>query len=87
MKTLTMLEMNAADLGKANDIADRMGYAGNCAYTSTSDIIGLFCMGHNPEHNPSKPTQSGAVIKTAEFGFMWVQTDEDLDATDITQGE
>ncbi len=85
MKTLTMLEFTEKDFETAAEIADRLGYEDNTAYTSTSDIIGLFCMPFNPEYAPRRPHVGGCVIKTKEFGFMFVQTDEDMHMEDITK--
>lgn len=71
-KGLTQLEFDAEDFPLAHRIARRLGYHNNTAYTSTSDLWGLFCL-------PLRPTQSaGCIIKTREFGLMFVQTLEDL---------
>ena len=75
MKTITQLEFSGEDMIKAEAVAGVLGYA-QTAYTSTSALIGLFCLPDGPEHT------SGCVIKTAEFGLMFVQDLEDLGIRD-----
>lgn len=80
-KRLTMLEFKENDTATAQKLADKLGFT-QTAYTSTSDIIGLFCLRDNPQNttprNKGLNTKiSGCVIKTKEFGFMFVATDED----------
>ena len=76
MKVLTQIEFSGDDMEKAEILATAKGYK-QTAYTSSSDLIGLFVMGENPEHSAG-PTENGCIIKTKEFGFMFVQTDEDI---------
>lgn len=76
MKTMTMMEMNEADISTAKRIAKRLGFAQH-VYTSTSDIIGLFCL---PDHAGHR---HGCVVKTKEFGFMYVSDLEDMQLHDI----
>lgn len=54
----------------------KLGYQ-QTAYTSTSDLIGLFCLPENPEHSRG-PIRGGCIIKTQEFGLMFVQIQEDI---------
>lgn len=78
-QTLTQVEFEGEDFEKADRIADRLGYDGNTAYTSTSALWGLFCLPHNPEHaTPGQATKGGCIIKTLELGFLFVQDGEDL---------
>lgn len=84
--SLTQLEFKPADHRKAETIAKMLGYE-QYAYTSTSGLWGLFCLPENPEHHAYyrsvqtrnlPPFRHGCIIKTAEFGLMFVQTEEDL---------
>lgn len=62
----------------AERIARHLGYV-QYAYTSTSGLWGLFCLPENPATaKPGEPTRGGCVIKTREFGFLFVQDTEDL---------
>lgn len=45
---LTQLEMSDTDLAFAQRVAKRLGYE-QTAYTSTSALIGLFCLKESPE--------------------------------------
>ncbi len=76
MKTLTMLEMSEKDGDFAEKIAKRLGFT-QTAYTSSSDIIGLFCLPDNANH------KHGCVIKTKEFGFMFLADLEDMQMHDL----
>lgn len=68
---LTQVEFEQADFPEAQRIARRLGYT-QCAYTSTSALIGLFCL-------RDRPTQrAGCIIKTQELGLLFVQDVEDL---------
>ena len=73
---LTQLEFTDEDLEKAEDIARSLGYAQQ-AYTSTSALIGLYCLAEREDH-PTGPYREGCIIKTKELGFMFVQLLEDL---------
>lgn len=78
---LTCLEFTETDHKTAEAIANKLGYADNFAYTSTSQFPGLFCLAHNPAyaHKFGKLAyKSGAIIKTVELGFLFVQTPEEL---------
>lgn len=68
---ITQLEFEEKDFDVAESVAKRLGYT-QTAYTSTSAMWGLFCL-------PDRATQkSGCIIKTKEFGFLFVQDLEDL---------
>lgn len=68
---ITQLEFKGDDFEIAERIAKRLGFT-QTAYTSSSALYGLFCL-------PDRPTQrKGTVIKTKEFGFMFVQDLEDM---------
>jgi len=68
---ITQLEFHGDDFEVAELIARRLGYK-QTAYTSSSAMWGLFCL-------RDRPTQrAGCVIKTREFGFLFVQDVEDL---------
>lgn len=70
-KPLTQLEFSDRDIKKAERIARRLGYT-QTAYTSSSDLWGLFCL-------PDRSSQhGGCIIKTKEFGLMFVQSLDDL---------
>ena len=71
---LTMIEFSGADHTRAASIAARLGYT-QTAYTSTSALIGLFCLPENPKYHPAAPHVVGWVVKTRELGFMFVQCD------------
>ena len=71
MKTLTLLEFAPDDHATAQALCARLGYGTSYAYTTSSDIPGLYCL-------PLRASQRGAVIcKSAEFGLIAVQTFED----------
>lgn len=68
---ITQLELSESDFPIAEKVARRLGYT-QTAYTSTSALWGLFCL-------PDGASQrSGCIIKTKEFGLMFVQDLEDL---------
>lgn len=71
-KPITVLEMSDAEIEIAERMAAAKGYS-QTAYTSTSDLVGLTCL---PER--TFPKHGGTVIKTREWGFMFVQDCEDL---------
>lgn len=71
MKTITQLEFLGNDFALAEKMARKMGFT-QTAYTSSSDLIGLFCLPDNARQI------SGCVIKTKEFGLMFVADREDL---------
>jgi len=68
---ITQLEFEAEDFDRAERIAQHLGYT-QTAYTSTSGLWGLFCL-------RDRPTQhAGCIIKTAQFGLIFVQDIEDM---------
>ena len=70
--TMNVLEMNDNDLAFARRMAAQLGFENRTAYTSSSDLTGLFCL-------PANETQKkGCIIKTESLGFLWVQDLEDL---------
>jgi len=73
---ITPLEFNESDHAKAEALAAALGYE-QTAYTSTSALWGLFCLPENPEHSKG-PTRGGCIIKTKEFGLLFVQDVEDI---------
>ena len=82
---ITPLEFEPDDHDTAAEMAKRLGYS-QYAYTSTSALWGLFCLPENIEHariadkaHPNRtPYRSGCIIKTQEFGLLFVQDREDL---------
>lgn len=76
---ITQLEFNQSDFRKAKAMADALGYEQQ-AYTSTSGLWGLFCLPENPERpeNKGKPIHGGTIIKTAEFGLIFIQLAEEI---------
>lgn len=68
---ITQLEFSEEDFSIAEKVARRLGYT-QTAYTSTSALWGLFCLPDNARQ------KSGCIIKTKEFGLMFVQDLEDL---------
>lgn len=74
--TITPLEFDDRDFDLAEQMARKLGYE-QTAYTSTSALWGTFCLPENPEHARG-PRHGGCIIKTREFGLMFVQTAEDL---------
>ena len=59
------------DFEIAERIAKALGYRQH-AYCSSSDLWGMYCL---PDHQKHR---KGVIIKTAEFGFMFVQALDDL---------
>lgn len=74
---LTQLEFSPMDHKKAERIAQKMGYE-QTAYSSTSDLNGLYCLPENPERYPNHPHKGCCIIKTKELGFLVVYMPEDL---------
>lgn len=73
--SLTQVSFEDADFPVAKAMAAKMGFSDSTAYTSSSALIGLFCL-------PTKPGQiEGCVIKTKELGFLFVITKEDLEGS------
>jgi len=85
---LTPLHMTSArDPATAAEMAKRLGYK-QTAYTSTSALVGLECLRENPEHMTASeratlPKISGYIVKTKEFGFMFMACQEDLNMHDL----
>ena len=76
--SLTQMEFKEQDFDTAELMAKRLGYI-QTAYTSTSGLIGLFCLPENPATaKRGEATRGGCIIKTEEFGLMFVQTAEDM---------
>lgn len=83
---ITPLEFTPEDHDRAAEMAKRLGYS-QTAYTSTSDLWGLFCLPENYyvrgarlETQAAKlpPYRPGCIIKTKELGLLFVQDREDL---------
>jgi len=74
--SLTMIEFSPADHINAENAARALGYT-QTAYTSTSALIGLFCLPENPAYHPHAPHVGGCLIKTRELGLMFVQDADD----------
>ena len=73
---ITQMEFEETDFPIAEKIAARLGFT-QTAYTSTSGLWGLFCL-------PDRCSQrKGCIIKTQEFGFMFVQDLEDMRMEDL----
>lgn len=68
---ITQVEFDESDFPKAEKIAEKLGYT-QTAYTSTSSLWGLFCL------RDKVSDEAGVIIKTKEFGFLFVQDLEDL---------
>ena len=69
--SITQVEFEANDFPIAERIAKKLGYT-QYPYTSSSVMIGLFCLRDRPNQ------KAGQIIKTKEFGFLFVQDMEDL---------
>ncbi len=69
---ITQLAFDDADFTQAKALARTLGYGDNTAYTSSSAMWGLFCLRRTPDQ------AEGCIIKTKEFGLMFVQTLNDL---------
>jgi hypothetical protein len=74
---ITPLEFSEADFDKAEVLAKALGYE-QTAYTSTSALWGMFCLPENPATHSGQATRGGCIIKTKEFGLMFVQDTEDI---------
>lgn len=74
---ITPLEFEESDFDKAERLAAALGYE-QTAYTSTSALWGLFCLPENPNRHTGQVTRGGCIIKTKEFGLMFVQDTEDI---------
>lgn len=83
--TIDQVEFTQSDFPIAEQIAKRLGYK-QTAYTSTSSLWGLFCLPENPLVCRG-PHTGGCIIKTREFGFMFVADLEDMHMWDLKQKE
>jgi hypothetical protein len=81
---IDQVEMTDADIEFAERIAARLGYE-QTAYTSSSSLWGLFCLNENPEHWRGDPQalRAGCIIKTKQFGFLFVMDLEDMQLHDL----
>lgn len=70
---ITQLEFAPDDFAKAEKLARKLGYT-QTAYTTTSALWGLFCLRDRPRQ------KAGCIVKTREFGLLFVQDLEDLNA-------
>lgn len=77
---ITQLEMSEDDIKFSEKIARRLGYL-QTAYTSTSQLWGLYCLPDRPNH------KHGCIIKTKELGFLFVANLEDLQLHDLYEQE
>lgn len=73
---LTPVEFGEDDFARAEAIAKRLGFT-QTEYTSTSGLWGLFCLPDHSEH------RHGCIIKTAQFGLMFVADLEDMLMEDL----
>lgn len=85
---ITQLEMSDTDIEFAERIAKQLGYE-QYVYTSTSGLWGVFCLNENPATWRGNPQalKRGCIIKTAEFGFMFVAGLDDLQLHDSAEQE
>ena len=72
---ITQLEFKDNDFKNSESIAKQLGFK-QTAYTSTSELIGLFCIIDGEQYKRGK--KSGCIIKSKELGFLFVQHLEDL---------
>ena len=75
VKKIHSLPFGAEDWEKAEIFAKELGYE-QTAYTSHGVFNELACIPDREDYDMGK--RSGAIIKTAELGFLFVQTDENL---------
>lgn len=75
--TLIMVPFEGDDMEIAKEMAQRLGYGDNTAYTSTPALVGLFCLRMNAEGH------EGCIVKTHELGFLFVQDVEDLNMHEL----
>lgn len=73
-QTIDQVEFTESDFPIAEQIARRLGYQ----QTSTSGLWGLFCLPENPLVCRG-PRTGGCIIKTKQFGFMFVLEDMHMD--------
>ena len=77
---ITQLEMSEQDIALAEKVAARLGYS-QTAYTSTSQLWGLYCLPDNSHH------RHGCIIKTKELGLLFVADLEDMQLHDLAETE
>lgn len=75
VKTIRSLPFEEEDWEKAEIFAKELGYT-QTAYTSHGVFNELACIADREDYEMGK--RGGVIIKTAELGFLFVQTDEDL---------
>jgi hypothetical protein len=80
---IEQIEFGESDFPIAEQVAKRLGYK-QTAYTSTSGLWGLFCLPENPQYSKG-PHTGGCIIKTKQFGFMFVADLEDLHMDDLRE--
>ena len=68
---ITQVEFEGLDSIEATSIARKLGYT-QTVYTTSSALWGLFCL------RDRSSQKAGCIIKTKEFGFLFVQDKEDL---------
>lgn len=68
---LTQLPFEESDFKPAERMAKRLGFS-QWAYTTSSALWGLFCL---PDYQGQR---KGCIVKTAEFGFLFVQCQSDI---------
>lgn len=78
--TIDQVEMTEADIEFAEKIARRLGFR-QTAYTSSSALWGLFCLPDHANH------RHGCIIKTKQFGFLFVADLEDMQMHDLYEQE
>ena len=76
---MTQLKMSDADIAFARKVARALGYGENVAYTSSSDLVGLFCKARRDGQ------RTGCLVKTKEFGLMFVADLRDLQLHDLAE--
>ena len=75
IKIIQSLPFEDDDFEKAEIFAKELGYE-QTAYTSHGVFNELACIADREDYEDGK--RSGCIIKTAQLGFVFVQTDEDL---------
>lgn len=85
---ITQVEMTEDDVEVAHKIGKRLGYE-QLAYTSSSSLWGVFCLPENPVtwKGNKRALQAGCIIKTKEFGFLFVADLEDMHMEDLITRE
>lgn len=77
---LKEVEMTQAEIELCERAAAKLGYT-QTAYTSTSELWGLFCL--RDSANDRKP--AGCFIKTANLGILFVADLEDWQLHDLAE--